>query len=111
MLTVYIMCLIFFSGPLFVRCIGSQIHFDMLTLHVQAQAAVTTRAFSGRGGLRTQDIQLARYESKDMVCPVCSRRFLGLTALRAHLAAAHNSSTRHRTQAISMCHTDSHCYP
>jgi hypothetical protein len=79
----------------------------MLTLHVQAQAAVTTRAFSSRGGLRTQDIQLARYESKDMVCPVCSRRFLGLTALRAHLAAAHNSSTRHRTQAISMCYTDS----
>lgn len=80
---------------------------------MQAQAAVTTRAFSSRGGLRTQDIQLARYESKDMVCPVCSRRFLGLTALRAHLAAAHNSSTRHRTQAISMCHTDSlhPCYP
>ncbi|XP_021934548.1 uncharacterized protein LOC110837065 isoform X3 [Zootermopsis nevadensis] len=65
-----------------------------------AQAAVTTRAVSGRSGLRTQDMQLARYESKDMVCPVCSRRFLGLTALRDHLAAAHNSSTRHRTQAV-----------
>jgi hypothetical protein len=75
-------------------------------LRVQAQAAVTTRTVSGRGGMRTQDMQLARYESKDMVCPVCSRRFLGLTALRAHLAAAHNNSTRHRTQAvISMCRT------
>jgi hypothetical protein len=86
--------------------------FDMLTLCVQTQAAVTTRTFSGRGGLRTQDMQLARYESKDMVCPVCSRRFLGLTALRAHLAAAHNSSTRHRTQAvISMCHSSLHLLP
>lgn len=76
---------------------------------MQAQAAVTTRAFSRRGGLRTQDMQLALYENKDMVCPVCSRRFLGLNALKAHLAAAHNSSTRHRTQAvISMCYTIPH---
>ncbi|PNF32557.1 hypothetical protein B7P43_G00341 [Cryptotermes secundus] len=65
-----------------------------------AQSAVTTRALSRRGGLRTQDMQLALYENKDMVCPVCSRRFLGLNALKAHLAAAHNSSTRHRTQAV-----------
>ncbi|KAJ4433837.1 hypothetical protein ANN_16149 [Periplaneta americana] len=68
------------------------------TTMMQTSAAV--RALTSRGGLRTQDIQLARYESKDMVCPVCSRRFLGLSALRAHLAAAHNSSTRHRNQAV-----------
>ncbi|KAJ9592589.1 hypothetical protein L9F63_015727, partial [Diploptera punctata] len=58
-----------------------------------------SRVVVGRGGLRNQDFLLAHYESKDMVCPVCSRRFLGLSALRGHLNNAHNSSTRHRTQS------------
>ncbi|XP_063223670.1 uncharacterized protein LOC134531736 isoform X2 [Bacillus rossius redtenbacheri] len=33
---------------------------------------------------------LTQYESKEMVCPVCNKHFLGLTALQTHVTSAHN---------------------